>query len=64
MKKIDKLLLIAKGKAQGQDAASIARVLQRLSTDDLEELAYGEPEESRVREILASVDGLHLLESG
>lgn len=64
MKKIDKLLLIAKGKAQGQDAAAIARVLERLSTDDLEELAYSNPNESRIHEILASVDGLHLLESG
>lgn len=64
MKKIDKLLLIAKGKAQGQDAADIARVFARLSTDDLEELAYSNPNDSRIHEILASVDGLHLLESG
>lgn len=64
MKKIDKLLLIAKGKACGWDAVVITRVLELLSTADLEELAYSNPNESRIHEILASVDGLHLLESG
>lgn len=64
MKKIDKLLVIAKCEAMKKDDAEIAKVLQRLSMDQLKELVYGDPDENRVREILSSVDALHLLESG
>lgn len=64
MKKIDRLLVMAKCEALRKDDADIAKVLQRLSMDQLKGLVYGDPDESRVREILSSVDGLHLLESG
>lgn len=64
MKKIDKLLLIAKDEARRKDEAEIVKVFERLSMDQLQELAFGDPSESRVQEILAAVDGLHLLESG
>lgn len=64
MKKIDKLLLIAKDEARRKDEAEISKVFERLSMDQLQELAFGDPSESRVQEILAAVDGLLLLESG
>ena len=64
MKKINKLLMIAKCEAMRKDEAEIANVFERLSMDQLKELAFGDPSESRVQEILAAVDGLHLLESG
>lgn len=64
MKKINKLLMIAKDEARRKDEAEISKVFERLSMDQLKELAFGDPSESRVKEILAAVDGLLLLESG
>lgn len=46
------------------DEAEKRKVFERLSMDQLKELAFGDPSESRVKEILAAVDGLLLLESG
>lgn len=64
MKKINKLLMIAKDEAMRMDEAEKRKVFERLSMDQLKELAFGDPSESRVKEILAAVDGLLLLESG
>ena len=64
MKKINKLLMIAKDEARRKDEAEKRKVFERLSMDQLKELAFGDPSESRVKEILAAVDGLLLLESG
>lgn len=64
MKKINKLLMIAKDEAMRMDEAEKRKVFERLSMDQLKELAFGDPSESRVKEILAAVDGLHLMESG
>ncbi|MBQ7785917.1 MAG: hypothetical protein IJ381_07205 [Clostridia bacterium] len=62
--KINKLLVLAKREAKRREHAEIEKVFQQMTTDQLEEIAYGDPSENRLREILASVDGLHLLESG
>lgn len=35
-----------------------------MTIEQLREIAYDGPTDSRLREILAAVDGLHLLESG
>ena len=62
--KINKLLVVAKREVKRREHAEIEKVFQQMTTDQLEEIAYGDPSENRLREILASVDGLHLLESG
>lgn len=62
--KINRLLVMARHEARRRDQAEIEQVFQRMTTEQLREIVYGDPTESRLREILASVDGLHLLESG
>lgn len=62
--KINKLLVVAKREAKRREHAEIESIFQRMTTEQLEEIAYGDPSENRLREILSSVDGLHLLESG
>lgn len=64
MDKINKMLVIAKVEAQRRERVDIDQVFERMTTEQLQELAYGEPSETRIHEIFASVDGLHLLESG
>lgn len=64
MKKIDKLLNIARQNEGRKDRAGIDEVLARMTTNQLNILVYGDPSEIEIRKILASVGGLHLLESG
>ena len=68
MRKIDKMLSNAKYKAlidkEPRRREAIKEAMGRMSTEQLEELANGEPSEKRLKEIFASVGGLHLLESG
>ena len=62
--KINRLLVIARQEVRRRDQAEIEHVFQRMTMEQLQEITHGDPTESRLREILASVDGLHLLESG
>lgn len=59
--KLNKMLSQAKARRGGYDR----EVFERMTTEQLRELiAEPPPSDERIREILASVDGLHLLESG
>ena len=62
--KVDRLLKIAKQEAESINGAKIDEIFHRMTTEQLKELAEGSPTDDRVREILSSVGGLHLLESG
>lgn len=66
MKKIDKLLIIAKNEglwdAARNSREELENTIGRLSTEHLRELVYENVSENRLREILASVGGLYLLE--
>ena len=62
--KINRLLAMARREARRRDQAEIEQVFQRMTMEQLREIVYEDPTESRLHEILASVDGLHLLESG
>ncbi|MGN0745615.1 MAG: hypothetical protein ACI4ML_02945 [Aristaeellaceae bacterium] len=64
MRKVDRLLMMARETARSYDRRAIDAVFARMTTDQLRELAENDPTEERLREILASVDGLWLLESG
>lgn len=64
MKKIDKMLASARILARNDEREAIESIVRRMTTPQLLEMVYDSPSESRVREILASVGGLHLLESG
>ena len=64
MKNINRLLVSARREARRREQAEIEQVFQRMTMEQLQEIANGNPSESRLHEILASVDGLHLLESG
>lgn len=62
--KINRLLAMARQEARRRDQAEIKQVFRRMTMEQLREIVYEDPTENRLREILASVDGLHLLESG
>lgn len=62
--KINRLLAMARQEARRRDQAEIEQVFRRMTMEQLREIVYEDPTENRLREILASVDGLHLLESG
>lgn len=62
MTKLEKLISIAKQQAAQKAKQTEAAIYDRMSIDQLKELAYGNPSEERIIEIFASVDGLHLLE--
>lgn len=64
MKKIERLLVNARETERIYDRRAIDAVFGRMTTEQLRELLYCDPNESRVREILASAGGLFLLESG
>lgn len=57
MKKIDRMIQEAQRK---YIAIKDTPTYRRMSTDDLRELAYGNPSEQRVREIFAHACGLAL----
>ena len=68
MQKIDKLLITAKRETledvRQREQKELKQVINRMTTEQLEELVDGNPSDERFREIFASVGGLHLLESG
>ena len=64
MQKINRMLASARNLARNEEKEAFESVMRRLTTPQLLEMAYDCPSESRVREILASVGGLHLLEGG
>lgn len=61
MKNLDKLSAMAKERLKEISKEEIRDVFRRMSHEQLLELAEGNPDESRVKEILVSVDGLKLL---
>lgn len=64
MKNVNRLLVSARREARRREQAETEQVFQRMTMEQLQEIVYGNPSESRLHEILASVDGLRLLESG
>lgn len=64
MGKIEKLISIARQKSSGRQKTEIREIYGRMTIEQLEELADGNPTEERIKEIFASVGGLHVLESG
>ena len=68
MKQIDKMLAIAKHEAlweaERKSHEELENAISRMTTDQLRELVYDDPSDERLKEIFASVGGLHLLESG
>lgn len=64
MKRLDKLIEAATAKANTLDKQKVADIFGRMTTEQLEELADGNPTKERIRDILASVDGLYLLGGG
>lgn len=63
MNKIEKLISIAKQKTSSKRKTEIQKIYGRMTIEQLEELAEGNPTEEQIREIFASVGGLHILES-
>lgn len=64
MKRLDKLMKVAKEKADIKAKEKVRQVFGRMSMAQLKELANENVPYERIREILASVDGLWLLEEG
>lgn len=68
MKSFDKLYIDLKRKAardaERKTEQKIHDALGKMPKEHLTELLYGEPSDDRVKEIFASVGGIHLLESG
>ena len=63
MQRIDKLLSTARRNAS-KGNEELIKAISSMTTDQLLELVHGDPSEDRLKEIFASVGGLHLLESG
>ena len=63
MQRIDKLLSTARRNAS-KGNEELIKAISRMTTDQLRELVYNDPSDERLKEIFASVGGLHLLESG
>lgn len=64
MTKLDSMLIAAKRRAVSYGAEEWRRIMGRMTTEQLYELVEGDPTDERIRDIFASVDGLHLIESG
>lgn len=64
MTKIDNMLINARHRAVYSDSEKWGKIMERMTTDQLYELVEGDPTDERIRDILASVDGLYLIESG
>lgn len=56
--KIDELFAMVKSKREVEEQ----KVYNRMTLEQLQELACGSPDDARIRKILVSVDGLWLLE--
>jgi hypothetical protein len=63
VQRIDKLLSTARRNAS-KGNEELIKAISRMTTDQLLELVNGDPSEDRLKEILASVGYLHLIESG
>ena len=61
MKRLDKLIEEAHVKNVSRSEAEKRAVYNRMTLEQLHELACGNPTDERIREILTSVDGLYLL---
>lgn len=64
MKRLDKLLKAAKVQVDTRERVKVKKVLERMTTEQLHELIDESPTDERIREILASVGGLWILEEG
>ncbi len=64
MDKLEKLISIARRKLSNRQETEIRDIYGKMTMEQLEELADGNPTEERIKEIFASVGGLHILESG
>lgn len=64
MDKIEKLISKAKQKSGCKREAEIREIYGKMTIEQLIELADSNPSEERIKEIFASVGGLHILESG
>ncbi len=64
MGKIEKLISISRQKSSSRQKTEIREIYGRMTTEQLEKLADGNPTEEQIKEIFASVGGLHILESG
>lgn len=62
MKKVEKLISIAKKKAYTRSKLNEREIYDRMTTEQLKELVDGNPTQERIKEIFSSVGGLHLLE--
>ena len=68
MNNINKLLRQARKAKNGNGMhvkhEELEKAISRMTTEQLRELVYDDPSDERLKEIFASVGGLHLLESG
>lgn len=64
MTKLDSMLIAAKRRAVSYGVEEWRRIMGRMTTEQLYELVESDPTDERIRDIFASVDGLHLIESG
>ena len=64
MKRLDKLLKAAKIQADTRERDKVREIFERMTTEQLHELVDEPPTDERIRDILASVGGLWLLEEG
>lgn len=68
MRNIDKLLLNARRAAylesESRKVEDLTSAVRKMSTEQLMELVYADPSESRIRDIYASVGCLDMLKRG
>lgn len=64
MKRLDKLMKVAKVQAHTRERDKVIKVFERMTTEQLHEIVDESPTDERIREILASVGGLWLLKEG
>lgn len=62
--KINKILALAREKQKKQCKEIERKYYEHMTTEQLEELVDGNPSDERIREIFASVGGLHLIDEG
>lgn len=58
MKRLDKLMKVAKVQAHTRGRDKVRKVFERMTTEQLHEIVDERPTDERIREILASVGGL------
>lgn len=62
MVNVEKLISIARELSSQRAKQAEAAIYEKMTLEQLRELAYGNPSEQRIKEIFTLVDGLHLLE--